>query len=135
MRNHDNMTRRIGTAAACLAVFAAASNALAQGAGGGGGAGGGIQTVLWIIGIAVGAVLLLIVIAIFGQFINLYIQSLFSNARISMVDLIGMRLRKVDLRTIVYSRIRAVKAASTSPPAPSKRTTSPAATCSRSSAP
>lgn len=43
------------------------------------------------------------------QFLNLYIQALFSGARVSLFDLIGMRLRKVDARTIVYGRIRAVK--------------------------
>ena len=55
------------------------------------------------------AVIALVVVFVVGQFINLYIQALVSGARVSLLDLVGMRLRKVDLRTIVYSRIRAVK--------------------------
>ncbi len=65
---------------------------------------------LWIIAIIVGVLVLLIGVAIIGQFINLYIQALLSGARVTIFDLIGMRLRKVDARTIVFSRIRAVKA-------------------------
>jgi uncharacterized protein YqfA (UPF0365 family) len=64
---------------------------------------------IWIvIGIVVG-VIALIFVFIVGQFINLYIQALFSNAKVGLLELIGMRLRKVDLKTVVYSRIRAVK--------------------------
>ena len=44
------------------------------------------------------------------NFLNLYIQALFSGAKVGILDLIGMKLRKVDPRVIVYSRIRAVKA-------------------------
>ncbi len=47
---------------------------------------------------------------VIGQFISLYVQALLSNARVSLLSIIGMRLRKVDIRTVVYSRIRAVKA-------------------------
>lgn len=62
---------------------------------------------------AIGIVLLFIVliVAIMAlNFINLWIQALLSGARVSFFDLIGMKLRKVDPRTIVLSRIRAVKA-------------------------
>ncbi|HVZ93654.1 MAG TPA: flotillin-like protein FloA [Phycisphaerales bacterium] len=52
----------------------------------------------------------LIVFAILFNFFNLYIQALFSGARVGILELVGMKLRKVDPRTIVYSRIRAVKA-------------------------
>jgi len=55
-------------------------------------------------------IVLVVGVIIVGQFFNLYIQALFSNAKVSMVELIGMRLRKVDLKTVVFSRIRAVKA-------------------------
>ncbi|MCW5766754.1 MAG: flotillin-like protein FloA [Phycisphaeraceae bacterium] len=65
---------------------------------------------VWIaVGVVVALVLLVIVFVI-GQFINLYIQALFSGVKVGLFELIGMRLRKVDLRTIVYSRIRAHKA-------------------------
>lgn len=52
---------------------------------------------------------LLIGVFLIGQFINLYIQALLSKAPVGILELIGMRLRKVDIRTIVFSRIRAVK--------------------------
>lgn len=64
-----------------------------------------------LIGIAV--VVGIIVLSIFfvvAQFFNLWIQAFFSGARVSFLDLIGMRFRKVDPRTIVLSRIRAKKA-------------------------
>ncbi len=44
------------------------------------------------------------------QFISLYIQALTSNAHVGLFDMVGMKLRKVDIRCIVLSRIRAVKA-------------------------
>lgn len=55
--------------------------------------------------------LLIVIVAIFilGQFLSLYIQAWLSNARVNLLDMVGMRLRKVDVRTIVISRIRAVK--------------------------
>lgn len=61
---------------------------------------------------------LLVIVGIFAlvifvfmlQFFALYIQALSSGARVSLFDLIGMRFRKVDPKTIVLSRIRAVKA-------------------------
>ena len=65
---------------------------------------------LWIVLGVVGALVVLILAFVLGQFANLWVQALFSNARVSLAELIGMRLRKVDLRTIVYSRIRAKKA-------------------------
>jgi uncharacterized protein YqfA (UPF0365 family) len=74
------------------------------------GSGGGSINMIWIVILLVAVLFLLIFAFIIGQFINLYIQALLSNARVGMLELIGMRLRKVDLRTVVYSRIRAVKA-------------------------
>jgi uncharacterized protein YqfA (UPF0365 family) len=65
----------------------------------------GLLIVLIIVAVIVG----LVVFAIIGQFINLYIQALLSNARVGIFELVGMRLRKVDIRTVVLSRIRAVK--------------------------
>ncbi|MCC6285715.1 MAG: flotillin-like protein FloA [Phycisphaerales bacterium] len=55
-------------------------------------------------------IVVLVVLFVIGNFINLWIQAFLSNARVSLWDMIGMRLRKVDVRTIVFSRIRAVKA-------------------------
>ena len=69
-----------------------------------------VWSVFLIILLVVLGIALLVGVLIVGQFLNLYIQALVSNAKVTMVDLIGMRLRKVDLRTIVLSRIRAAKA-------------------------
>ncbi len=64
----------------------------------------------WIAIAIVFALIAIVGIFIIGQFITLYVQALFSNARVTLFELVGMRLRKVDLKTVVYSRIRAVKA-------------------------
>ncbi len=60
--------------------------------------------------IVAGVVVVLVIGFVLISFANLYIQAWLSNARVRITDLIGMRLRKVDPRTIVLSRIRAVKA-------------------------
>ncbi len=60
--------------------------------------------------IVVAVILAIVVAAVLMQFLALWIQALFSGAKVALWDLIGMRLRKIDPRTIVLSRIRAVKA-------------------------
>ena len=60
--------------------------------------------------IIVVGLILLVILFVLAQFFNLWIQALFSGAKVSFFELIGMRFRKVDPRIIVYSRIRAVKA-------------------------
>ncbi|MCA9292417.1 MAG: flotillin-like protein FloA [Phycisphaerales bacterium] len=65
--------------------------------------------VIVAIAIVVGIIALFIFVFIL-QFLNLYIQAWFSGAKVSMLDLIGMKFRKVDPKTIVFSRIKAVKA-------------------------
>lgn len=73
----------------------------------------GATDVYRIAGIIIGiiaAIFVLVVIAFLANFLNLWVQALVSNARVSIAELVGMRLRKVDLRTIVLSRIRAAKA-------------------------
>lgn len=52
----------------------------------------------------------LFIIAILAQFFGLWLQAFMSNAGVSLFDLIGMRLRKVDARVIVLSKIQSVKA-------------------------
>jgi len=54
--------------------------------------------------------LALVLLAVIGRFIKLWVQAYFARAAISMFDLIGMALRKVDPRVIVLSKIRAVQA-------------------------
>ncbi len=68
-----------------------------------------MQVVVIVVVIVV-ALFLLIGIFVVGGFINLYIQALLSNAHVGLLEIIGMRLRKVDVRTIIFSRIRTVKA-------------------------
>jgi uncharacterized protein YqfA (UPF0365 family) len=68
-----------------------------------------VNTVVIVILVAVGFVVLG-VLFVLAKYLNLWIQAMFSNARVSIFELIGMRLRRVDVRTIVISRIRAVKA-------------------------
>jgi len=63
----------------------------------------------WIVAIVI-IVLLIFVILIVAQFFGLWLQAFMSNAGVSLFDLIGMRLRKVDARIIVLSKIQAVKA-------------------------
>lgn len=64
---------------------------------------------IWV-GLGILGLFILILAIIFFQFFSLWLQAFLSNASVSYLELIGMRLRKVDIRTIVYSRIRSVKA-------------------------
>lgn len=52
----------------------------------------------------------IIILAIVFQFLGLYIRALVSGARVAMLDLIGMKLRKVPGAMIVNSRIQAIRA-------------------------
>ena len=63
-----------------------------------------------IVILVIAALFVVIVMFVIGNFISLYVQALLSNAHVALLDIIGMRLRKVDIRTIVVSRIRAIKA-------------------------
>src|SRR6185503_13574019 len=56
------------------------------------------------------AIVLLVLLMIFAQFIGLYIQAMVSGASVSFMDLLGMKLRKVNARGIVLSRIQATRA-------------------------
>lgn len=58
----------------------------------------------------VGGIVIVIVLLVIGQFISLWFQALLSGARVRLVDLVMMKFRKVDPRTIVYNRISAKKA-------------------------
>ena len=65
--------------------------------------------------IAVGVTIfiLIVLLVIFGllfQFLGLYVRALVSGARVGLLDLIGMRLRKVNAVAIVNSRIQASRA-------------------------
>ena len=62
----------------------------------------------WFWGIL--GVVVLVLLFVVAQFFGLWLQAYMSNAGVSFTDLIGMRLRKVDSRTIVISKIQLVKA-------------------------
>jgi uncharacterized protein YqfA (UPF0365 family) len=65
---------------------------------------------IWWIIIIVAAIVAMVFFLIVGQFIGLWIQAFFASANISMFELIGMRMRKVNARVVVESKIQAVKA-------------------------
>jgi uncharacterized protein YqfA (UPF0365 family) len=67
------------------------------------------NAILIAIAVVVGLFVLVIMFAL-GQFLSLWVQAMVSGASVGLFELIFMRLRKVDVRMIVYSRIRAVKA-------------------------
>ena len=61
-------------------------------------------------GLILGGIVVLIAVFMIGQFFSLWVQALVSGARVRLIDLIMMKFRKVDPRTIVYNRISAKKA-------------------------
>ncbi|QOJ01821.1 MAG: flotillin-like protein FloA [Phycisphaeraceae bacterium] len=67
------------------------------------------DNVLLYVGLGIVGLIILVVFIALGQFLGLWIQALFSGAAVSLPQLFFMRLRKIDVRTVVYSRIRAVK--------------------------
>ncbi len=56
-------------------------------------------------------VIALVLMAVVAQFFRLWLQAYMSNANVTMFELIGMRLRKVDATAMVYAKIQLVKAA------------------------
>ena len=67
------------------------------------------QNWIWVV-VAVPALIVLVVLLIVMQFFALWVQALFAKAKVGFGELIGMKLRKVDPRVIVLSKIRAVQA-------------------------
>ena len=68
-------------------------------------------------GLAVAGLILLILFFLAFNFINLYVQSVVSGARVNFIDLVGMSLRKVNPSLIVGARIQATRAGLTIPQA------------------
>ena len=65
----------------------------------------------WVIGVVIVCILvLLILFAFILQFVGLYVRAYVSGARVSMFELMGMKLRKVNSTTIVNARIQASRA-------------------------
>lgn len=63
-----------------------------------------------IAGLVVGIVVVLVFVLIISQFIGLYVRSYVSGASVGLLELTGMRLRKVNALAIVNSRIQAHRA-------------------------
>ena len=80
-------------------------NILAQGGAEGSGW-GGAGTIITIVAVVV----LLVIFGVLAQFLGLYVRALVSNAHVSLLDLIGMRLRRVNAVGIVNARIQATRA-------------------------
>lgn len=108
--NHSPTSNRIARRTGQMLTFiagttAVTSAALAQTTGGGG---RGLDMVIWVI-VAIVALVGFFVFIFLLQFLSLYVQALTSNASVGLLDMVGMKLRKVDIRTVVINRIRAVK--------------------------
>ncbi|MCC6579318.1 MAG: flotillin-like protein FloA [Phycisphaeraceae bacterium] len=67
------------------------------------------RTALMVLVAILGLVCLIFFILVFN-YLTLWVQALFSGARVSFGKLIGMRLRNINPRTVVLTRIRAVQA-------------------------
>jgi uncharacterized protein YqfA (UPF0365 family) len=67
------------------------------------------KVVLGVILVIVGIPVLILILLMLG-FLRLWIQAIFARADVKFSELIGMRLRKVDPRTIVISKITAIQA-------------------------
>ncbi len=63
-----------------------------------------------IVVLVVGIIVSLVALAVFAQFFGLWLQAYMSKASVSIGDLIGMKLRKVNIGTIVRAKIQLVKA-------------------------
>lgn len=55
-------------------------------------------------------IIIVIILFVVGQYISLWFQALLSGARVRFIDLIMMRFRRVDPKTVVLNRISAKKA-------------------------
>jgi uncharacterized protein YqfA (UPF0365 family) len=70
---------------------------------------GGWNTWGWVV-LVVAILFLLLVLILIGHIFGLWVQALFAGAKVTLRELIGMKLRKVDARQIVLSKIQAVRA-------------------------
>lgn len=68
------------------------------------------MTTVTIVAIIVGTIVGIIFLIVIFNFFNLWLQAMLSNAYVSLIALIAMRLRRVSPSVIVQSRIAAVKA-------------------------
>ena len=60
----------------------------------------------WLLGgVIIGGIFLLIIVALAFQYIGLYLQAWVSGAKVGFVDLVMMRFRKVNAKSVVINRI------------------------------
>ncbi len=71
---------------------------------------GNNETGMWLLLLIVAGIIMLVVFTVLWRFGSLWIQALLSGAPISIFDLIGMQLRRVDPRMITRARIMSKKA-------------------------
>ncbi len=65
----------------------------------------------WLIGgVIIGGIFLLIIVAFAFQYLGLYLQAWVSGAKVGFVDLVMMRFRKVNAKSVVINRISGKKA-------------------------
>src|SRR4051812_27122478 len=65
---------------------------------------------LWVVVTIVVLVVVLVILGVLFQFLGLYVRALVSGARVGLLDLVGMRLRRVNAAAIVNARIQAYRA-------------------------
>jgi uncharacterized protein YqfA (UPF0365 family) len=70
----------------------------------------GLSDSLFFILVAGGLILALVVVVVLATYLKIYLKALFSDARVSFFELIGMTLRKVRAQLIVDARISLVQA-------------------------
>jgi uncharacterized protein YqfA (UPF0365 family) len=64
----------------------------------------------WTIAMIFLGIVLLVLLIIMAQFIGLYVRAMVSGAHVGFLDLLGMRLRRVNANAIVNARIQATRA-------------------------
>ena len=65
----------------------------------------------WLLGgVIIGGIFLLIIVAFAFQYIRLYLQAWVSGAKVGFIDLVMMRFRKVNAKSVVINRISGKKA-------------------------
>lgn len=70
------------------------------------------QTTQWLIlgGVGIGIIILLVVLIVVAKYFDIWVRAFFSRARVGLLNLILMSLRKVNPRMIVDCKIMAVQA-------------------------
>ena len=65
----------------------------------------------WLLGgVIIGGIFVLIIVALAFQYIGLYLQAWVSGAKVGLIDLVMMRFRKVNAKSVVINRISGKKA-------------------------